>query len=241
MAGEVPSDSYAIDSNSLAIVGRTIVLKGSMMAPAPGGGISLEAVPETQRGLPALTDQQLTELAGLAHQVTGLFQGPQDIEFAAHGGSVQLLQARPVTGMGDGQGFEIVWDDTADANYTWARGTGVLGQGVTTRLQQDCILAYTDGQRSCFEATGAPMARNNIARFFNGYLYVRSPEVTDAEVMERLRRHRGRDQAFQDKGTSLYDEEIRAETEQTLANLQRFRPWRPWSATWRNQQRHTVG
>jgi hypothetical protein len=126
--------------------------------------------------------------------------------------------------MGDGQGFEVVWDDTADANYTWARGTGILGQGVTTRLQQDCILAYVDGQRSCFETTGAPMARNYIARFFNGYLYARSPKVTDAEVMERLRRHRERDQAYQDKGTSIYEEEIRAETEQTLADLQRFRP-----------------
>lgn len=224
VAGEVPSDSYAIDSSTLAIVERTIAHKDAMMAHAPGGGIRREAVPETQRGLPALTDQQLTELARLARQVTGLFRGPQDIEFAAYEGSVQLLQARPVTGMDDGQEFEVVWTDPADANYTWIRAGGALGQGVTTRLQRDCVMAYVDGQKSCFEETGAPMARNHFARFFNGYLYVRPPEVTDAEVTERIRRHREKDQAYRDKGTSLYEAEIVPETEQTLAELQRFRP-----------------
>ncbi len=147
VTGEVPADSYAIDPNTLAIVERTIAHKDVMMAPAPGGGISLEAVPETQRGLPALTDHQLTELAGLGRQVKGLFQGPQDIGFAAYEGSVQLLMARPVTGMDDGQGFEVVWDDPPRRQPHMGTGHRGPGPGVTTRLQQDCVMAYVDGQK----------------------------------------------------------------------------------------------
>ncbi len=68
------------------------------------------------------------------------------------------------------------------------------------------------------------MTRNHIVRFFNGYPYVRPPDVTDAELMERTRRHRERDQAYRDEGTSLYEAEIVPETEQTLAELRKFRP-----------------
>ncbi|MEE8442677.1 MAG: PEP/pyruvate-binding domain-containing protein [Dehalococcoidia bacterium] len=224
VTGEVPTDSFALDSNTLAILERRIAQKDTMMAPAPGGGISLEAVPETQRGLPALTDPQLTELARLAQQVTGLFQGPQDIEFAAQEGSIHLLQARAVTGVDDGQEFKVVWEDPADAGYTWARHMGALGREVTTRLQQDSIRAYAGGQETCFQETGSPMAKNYIVRFFNGYPYVRPPDVTDIEQMRRLSRHRDRDQAYRNEGTSLYEAEIQPDVERRLAELQRFRP-----------------
>ena len=224
VAGEVPADSYAIDSDTLAIVERTIAHKDTMMAPAPGGGTSLEAVPETLRSLPALTDQQLAELAQLARRLTGLFQGPQDIEFAVYDGSVMLLQARPVTGVDDGREFEVGWEEPTDADYTWARPAGIIGRGPVYRLEEDAIRSLAEGHRVCFEETGAPMTRNHIVRFFNGYPYVRSPDVTDAEAMGRMRRHRERDRAHRVKGTSLYKAEIGPETERTLAELRRFRP-----------------
>ena len=46
-----------------------------------------------------LTPDQLAELAGLARRAAALFGRPQDMEWAVSGGSVYLLQARPMTAL----------------------------------------------------------------------------------------------------------------------------------------------
>lgn len=226
VTGEVPSDSFILDPNTLVVLERRIAQKDTRMALVPSGGTAVVQVPQSDRSIPAMNDQQLASLAQLARRVVGLFSGPQDIEFASSEESLHLLQARPVTGVDDDQEFEVVWEDPADAGYTWIRPAGVLGQGVPSTLQEDIIRNYVGGQRVSFEETGAPMARNNILGFFNGYPYVRPPDVTDTEAMDRQTLHQARDRAYRDKGTSLYEAEIRPETEQILADLRRFRPQR---------------
>ncbi len=94
---------------------------------------------------------------------------------------------------------------------------------MTTRLEQDALRAYAEGQKMCFEKTGALHARNFIYRFFNGYTYVRSSDVTDSEVIARQKRYERKDQLYREHGTTLYKAEIRPEVERTLAELGRFR------------------
>ena len=124
-----------------------------------------------------------------------------------------------MTTISESETFPIIWEDPVDASYTWE----AIGQGVTTRLQQDIIRAYMEGQKVCFEETGVLYTRNFIYRFFNGYTYVRSPDVIDSKVIARQRRYDKKDQVYREHGTTLYGAEIRQEVERTLAELGRFR------------------
>ena len=156
-----------------------------------------------------------------------LFKGHQDIEFAVQEDVLSLLQSRPLTGISEAPPFPVVWEDPADAGYTWMRAEGPIGSaGPSYRLQQDAIRIYAEGSRRCFEDTGVPMARDQIVRFFNGYSYARPPVVDADEVSQRQEQHRARDNAYIEKGTSFYEAEIRSQVEQVLAELAQFRPRR---------------
>ena len=224
VTGQVPSDSFTLDRKTLEIVSQTLSKKNAMVTPMPEGGIDRVEVPPEQQEVSALTDQQLVELGRLAHRVTQLFDGHQDIEFAVQSDAVHLLQARPVTGIEEAPPFPVFWEDPADADYTWARGPAVPGQGTVFRLQEDAIRAYSEGSRVCFQETGSSGALLHIVCFFNGYSYARSPAVDEDEVSRRQERYQALEQAYREQGTSLYEAEIRPVVEQALAELARFLP-----------------
>ena len=226
VTGQVPSDSFTMVNRTLEIVSRKVVKKNAMVICAPDGGVAQVRVPEARHRVPALADHQLVELGRLAQQLTRLFSGHQDVEFTVEEGVVQLLQARSVTGIDDAPPFEVVWEDPADANYTWVRPQGHLGHGPFFRFQEDVMRNYTEGSRACFQDTGAPLARYHIVRLFSGYMYARDAEVDEAELRRRQKRYLARDRAFMEQGTSSYEAEISPQVEQVLADLANFRPVR---------------
>ena len=223
VTGRAPADNVTLDSATGEVFSQTLTRKVVMMTPAQGGGIEPSPVPADWQETAAMTQPQLERLGGLARHVTQLFHDHQDIEFAVEGNKVWLLQARPITTMGDIPPFQIVWEDPADAEFTWARDQ-YAGQRPTFKLQEDANRLYAEGRRVCFQETGAPMARSHILRFFNGFAYSRSPIVADAEVSERQYRHAARDRDYREHGTTSYDAEIRPQVEQTLVRLGEFRP-----------------
>ena len=65
--------------------------------PTAAGGT--QEKPGTRARSPALTADQLTELAGLASRAQKHFGRPQDIEWAVAGGRIHVLQSRPMTAL----------------------------------------------------------------------------------------------------------------------------------------------
>lgn len=120
-------------------------------------------------------------------------------------------------------GFEPVFDDPADAQYSWRKGWGPV-----MRLHEDIIRAYEDGKRRCWEDCGSPMANDHIVVFIDGYGYTRGPEM-DADACERLNALNAEQERYPRRiGSSWYDAEIRPVAIGTFA---RFRshpaPTRP--------------
>ena len=120
----------------------------------------------------------------------------------------------------------MAWETPADSRLTWAKANLAVGIGRMLTLQQHAIRGYLEGSRACFEETGAPMARNHLARFFNGYAYVRAPDVDEADVFRRQERQQQRDATLRQQGTSLYEADIRPQVEERLVELTEFRPQR---------------
>jgi pyruvate,water dikinase len=227
VGGEVAADRFGIDPRTGRVLSRDIASKEYMVALAPRGGLERVKVPAAQRSAPALSDRNLADLGGLARSVRELFGSHQDIEFAVVDGSVHLLQSRPVTGVAAAPEFAVVWERPEDASYTWLlRRIAERAVLPARRLEEDALRAYFEGSGICFEETGSPMARNHIACFVNGFCYARSPEIDEAEVSERLRRYGKRAEAYAERGSSLWEEELRPQVEEALRELGGFRPQR---------------
>lgn len=221
VAGSVSADTFEIESGTFAIVEQTVVEKSRMWALRKTGGIEKQEVPQAARRTAALNATQLERLGRLGRSVTDIFGDDRDIEFALADGALHVLQARPVTGPGGAEEeFPVVWPDPADEEYAWVLFP--YGRGPVYPLQEAANDAYARGMRRCFDDTGVSMARNSILLRFNGFQYGRSPPVGEAEVKERQRRHRERDQQYRERGASVYEAEIVPQAEDAFRRFNRF-------------------
>ena len=96
VAGLVVPDNYAIDPSG-RLLRRAIGTKDVALRSSAGGGTVEEAVPEDQIGAPCLSDEMLGELASLAMRAEEHFGPGLDLEWAFAGGTLYLLQCRPIT------------------------------------------------------------------------------------------------------------------------------------------------
>ena len=98
VSGLVTPDHYLVGEDGSTLQWtpgrREVVIR------AAGGGTSRDAGIPT--GTPLLGQEQISELVRLGARVAAHFGRPQDIEWALAGGSVALLQARPMTALPPG-------------------------------------------------------------------------------------------------------------------------------------------
>ena len=92
VSGAVTPDRFAINKISGEVVRREIAHKPTRLARA-----GTEPVPDAERDLPCLTDDELAELLRIGRAVETAAGAPQDGEFAVDDDGVHLLQARPET------------------------------------------------------------------------------------------------------------------------------------------------
>ncbi len=89
------------------------------------GGTRERPTPEELRHAPVLTEPQALELAALGARVEELYGVPMDVEWARSGGAFAVVQARPITALG--QRAEE-WNDTLKGEHLWTAGN--LGEAI---------------------------------------------------------------------------------------------------------------
>jgi pyruvate,water dikinase len=102
VSGEVTPDNYVVNKVTGDIVSRTLSVKALRHVSAAGGGVRIEALDASEQRLPALSDQEVRDLALLGKKVERHYGAAQDIEWAiapdADGVErIHLLQSRPET------------------------------------------------------------------------------------------------------------------------------------------------
>ncbi|UGS34224.1 PEP/pyruvate-binding domain-containing protein [Capillimicrobium parvum] len=108
VGGDVTPDEYLVSKVTKEVVRRTIAPKTIEYRPAPGGtGTEVADVEPERADAPALDDERLRHLAGVARGIERSAGCQQDIEWAIArtGGfpdNLYVLQARPVTATGKG-------------------------------------------------------------------------------------------------------------------------------------------
>lgn len=112
VGGDEDSDTWTVKDD--VILNRKIATKRYAHRAGPEREVAV-AVPDDIRSKPALSDEQVVEVAELARKCADYFGCPQDVEWAVRQGEVYLLQSRPVTtlvGKVDPDGELAVFDNS---------------------------------------------------------------------------------------------------------------------------------
>jgi pyruvate,water dikinase len=116
VSGEGDADAYHVDRMG-TIVRRAIADKdfAHRMCEGASEGVSGLPVAAEHRDKPALTDDQVRQVADLVRRTGEHFGRPQDIEWAIEAGRLYLLQSRPITSLAavaDPEGALGIWDNS---------------------------------------------------------------------------------------------------------------------------------
>ena len=122
VSGDVTPDNYQVDKKNNEIINVTISDKKVMYTNDENGTSVKVDVPEDKRNERVLSDSELIQLTEMGKRVQAHYGEPMDIEWAFENGVLFLLQARPITTLGD---VEEQKDESAeDVGEVLVRGLG---------------------------------------------------------------------------------------------------------------------
>jgi pyruvate,water dikinase len=118
VSGAVDADHFHVDRQTLQIE-AALADKAQATRPRAAGGIELVEVPAADRARAALTDAQVQEVAAAVLKLEAALGRPQDCEWAYAGGTLHLLQTRPITHLPPDAFFDphttgtapVLWDN----------------------------------------------------------------------------------------------------------------------------------
>ena len=122
VSGDVTPDNYQVDKKNNEIVNVTISDKKVMYTNDENGTSVKVEVPEDKRKERVLSDEELIELTEMGKTVQAHYGEPMDTEWAFEKDMLFLLQARPITTLGD---VEAETEDaSSDLGDVLVRGLG---------------------------------------------------------------------------------------------------------------------
>lgn len=97
--GTVTPDNYTVSKAENKIVDRCVNEQDVMLVRKEGGDCEELPVPEAERNVQTLTDEQILELAGYAKKIEAHYGCYMDMEWGidSRNGKIWILQARPET------------------------------------------------------------------------------------------------------------------------------------------------
>ncbi len=95
VAGLVNTDLYKVRDGQL--IDKKIANKQLAIYALPGGGTKHQPIEPAQQQTPALTDEQVLELARIGRRIEAHYGSPQDIEWCLADGQFYIVQSRPIT------------------------------------------------------------------------------------------------------------------------------------------------
>jgi pyruvate,water dikinase len=98
--GRVEPDRWILDRRRRLILSHTAPVRDVTVLPGPDG-TRLQSLPADLRDRSPLADAEVGRVFETALRAETLLEGPQDVEWTFRGDSLHLLQARPITTLGE--------------------------------------------------------------------------------------------------------------------------------------------
>ena len=141
VSGEVNPDLYILEKEGFKIVDKKIVQQEWKLVRNSKGSKDLEkanirvAIPDEKQALQKLSDKDIVALAKIGKQLEDQYSFPQDIEWAKDGGSLFIVQTRPVTTIKERATQLVILDKTKKPLLTGAPASPGVAYGPTRIIQ----------------------------------------------------------------------------------------------------------
>ncbi len=180
--GCVSPDTLRIDKATGAPRDRIVGTKAMRRVFAETGGVFEQSVPPKDRERLCLDEAQVEALTSLALRIEEHFGGPRDVEWAVAGGSVYVLQARPITvaiAPSTRQRASRKPPRIPRANIVWSNvNVGEALPGVPTPLTWSVLSSFSElGFRRAFGSLGCTVPKDaELVGSFRGRIYLNLTE-----------------------------------------------------------------
>ncbi|HEU0052882.1 MAG TPA: PEP/pyruvate-binding domain-containing protein, partial [Longimicrobium sp.] len=185
VSGEGGVDQFVVSKKTGEIAERVVAEKTHAIVGTETGTAHVD-VPAEKRSAPALSDEELRELARLVARVERYYAFPQDTEWAIQDGALHLLQSRPVTE------FPARWtrDESAErfpnpiTPLTWDFTTQGFHESLAFSLD---LLGYPPFGGTWFERFDGHIYGNETAvRLFTAALQVRFDTLDELAASKEM-------------------------------------------------------
>lgn len=181
VSGQVTPDTYIFDRNLYEMKEILLGSKEQMIVSDGEDGVLVQEVPKIKRDLPALNEEQLTDLVDLALKSEHHFgEVPQDIEWALKDDVLYLLQSRPITNLPPAPLKNLKWEPPSP-------GATLLRRQIVENMPEPLSplfdelyleIALQEGMNRSLARSGSPykiedMTNGNVHVTVNGYAYQR--------------------------------------------------------------------
>lgn len=157
VSGQVTPDNYVVQKEPLSILNKSVKTQSKFLQRAADGGNEWKQLSAERGALPALSDEQILELAQKVIAIEAYFGFAVDIEWAYENNNLFILQSRPITTSGntavtqiDQEVFTLAYtrDRSVITQQSWYYGHAFgLEELMNVRFKHrvPMILYYNDG------------------------------------------------------------------------------------------------
>ncbi len=97
VSGQVTPDSFVVEKDPRRIIDKSITFQSRVLWRAESGGNEWRELSQLEGNKPALSDEQVMELAEIVLHIENHYVFPCDIEWAFEAGTFYITQSRPIT------------------------------------------------------------------------------------------------------------------------------------------------
>ncbi|MCQ2056457.1 MAG: phosphoenolpyruvate synthase [archaeon] len=114
VGGEITPDTYVIDKSTMDIKSKRISIQEWKYTKDSKNGCTIKVtVPHSESGVQKINDQIIAEIAEIGRQIEIHYNKPMDMEWCVENGKVYIVQARPMTAVGNASTNEVA-ENTAN-------------------------------------------------------------------------------------------------------------------------------
>ena len=138
VGGEVTPDTYKIDKDNMSIKARRISTQKWKYTKGPDGNTVKEDIPEEKQNSQKIEDRRVVEIAEIGRQIEIHYEKPMDMEWCIEDGRVYIVQARPITAVGNSAVNETVQTEAA------SEAVLTTGLGASPGLASGKVVIYDE-------------------------------------------------------------------------------------------------
>lgn len=140
VGGEVTPDTYKVDKSTMEIKQKRISTQKWKYTKGKDGSTVKVNIPSDKEKLQKVDDRRIAEIAEIGRQIEIHYDQPMDMEWCIEDNKVFIVQARPITAVGN-----ALTNDTVESTDASSEDIITTGLGASPGLASGRVVIYDEG------------------------------------------------------------------------------------------------